>query len=70
MARNTEGSSLKQELANAIEQCRRQIQILKSRSGPGYGGGTLPQDNSREIGLLEIELRRLQEALEAISGKK
>jgi hypothetical protein len=54
------------QLRDAIRECHRQIDILKVRSDPGYGGGTLPQDNSREIALLEDELKRLREALSGL----
>lgn len=64
MEQQDENDTLGAQLREAIRECRRQIELLRFRSGPGYGGGTLPQDNSREITLMNIELQRLEDALE------
>jgi hypothetical protein len=57
--------ALRQQLTDAMEVCRRQIEILRSPVSPRYvmGGMGQPPDNHREIALMEEEYRRLAEAL-------
>jgi hypothetical protein len=52
--------TLRAQLREAIQECRRQIDILKDPVRKGAVSGT---KNSTEIALLEEELRRLCEAL-------
>jgi hypothetical protein len=61
-----EEKPLREQLREALSECRRQIQILKFKSGPGYGVGGRAQDNSREIELMEAEARRLRGALQSL----
>jgi chromosome segregation ATPase len=52
--------TLRTQLRDAINDCQRQIQILKH---PVRSGSARAPDNSREIALLEDELKRLRDAL-------
>ncbi|HXS38975.1 MAG TPA: hypothetical protein VN766_02260 [Stellaceae bacterium] len=64
MEQEEEERSLRTQLVDAIKECRHHLEILKSPSGTG--SGYTRRDNSREIAMLEIELRRLKEALTSL----
>ncbi len=55
---------LREQLTDALNECRRQLQVLYSPRGEGYGNTR--RDNRREIEMLEAEQRRLREALESL----
>ena len=59
MEQEEEERSLRTQLVDAIKECRRRIQILKFPPRAG-------SNNSREIAMLEIELRRWKEALTSL----
>ena len=59
--------SLQQRLTEALQQCRRQIEILQSAGRPLYNPDEQPQDNRAEIALLEAECHRLMQALAALN---
>jgi hypothetical protein len=62
MEPDDEEKPLREQMTEALEECRREIEILQRPSNlMGFFG--LRQDNRREIAMLEIEFRRLTEAL-------
>lgn len=62
-------TTLREQLTEALAQCRRQIDILQTAGRPLYGTpGESPQDNRPEIALLEAECLRLKQALADIAA--
>jgi hypothetical protein len=61
---------LRQQLTEAIAECAGQIQLLRASHRPiGPYGRTGGGDKSREIALMELEYRRLTEALRDLGPK-
>jgi hypothetical protein len=59
---------LRDQLAEALTECRHQIDILHTVGRPLYGSpGEQPQDNRAEIALLEAECLRLKQAIVDLS---
>ena len=62
--------SLRTELKQALQECERQLEILRSPAIPGstlWGG---PANHQREIALLELEHRRLTDALASLEPEE
>jgi hypothetical protein len=69
MERRNRAKPLRNQLIEALAECRHQIDILETAGRPLYGNpGERPQDNSTEIALLEAECRRLQQAIADLSA--
>jgi hypothetical protein len=63
-------NSLRTELTQALQDCQRQLEILR---GPPIQGNILwggPTDHRREIALMEVEHRRLTDALASSGPRK
>jgi hypothetical protein len=63
MEENDSAASLREQLTKALEECQRQIDILRTAGQELYNPGEQPQDNRPEIALLEAECLRLKQAL-------
>jgi hypothetical protein len=58
------------ELMQGLQECQRQLEILRGPAMPGsmlWGG---PTDHQREIALMELEHRRLTDALTNLGPEK